>query len=209
MSKYGYNYAPGDVDVTDLLMGGEQLIWSGKPKKSVYVVTQILTMLPIAVIWAAFDGFAISMLAENIEDMSLPLKIFLACFFALHLTPVWIFLSNLLTSSARWRHTVYAATDTRIIIASGLLGYTYDSLNYKDIDTVSLHVGLFDRLFGTGDVIFTSEGGNRSFLDIEDFDEAYALIQRAVTDIQADIEYPNALRPQENPGYNTRYTRNE
>ena len=104
---------------------------------------------------------------------------------------------------------VYAATDKRIIIASGLVGYTYDSLNYRDIDNVSLHVGLFDRLFGTGDVIFTSEGGNRSFLDIEDFDEAYALIQQAVTDIQADIEYPNALRPQDNPGYNTRYTRDE
>ena len=172
MSKYGYNYAPGDVDVMDLLMGGEHLIWSGKPKKSVYVATQILTMLPIAAVWAAFDGFAISMLVKEFEDMPLPLKIFLACFFALHLTPVWIFLSNLLTSSARWKHTVYAATDKRIIIASGLVGYTYDSLNYRDIDNVSLHVGLFDRLFGTGDVIFTSEGGNRSFLDIEDFDEA-------------------------------------
>ena len=25
-------------------------------------------------------------------------------------------------------------------------------------------------------------------------------------DIQTDIEYPNALRPNENPGYNTTYT---
>ena len=30
-------------------------------------------------------------------------------------------------------------------------------------------------------------------------------IQKIVMDIQTDTEYPNALRPSDNPGYNTSY----
>ena len=44
-----------------------------------------------------------------------------------------------------------------------------------------------------------------AFLDVENAYDIYSKIQKIVLDIQTDIEYPNALRPDENPGYNTKY----
>ena len=38
-----------------------------------------------------------------------------------------------------------------------------------------------------------------------DFMKVYKLVQKTVLDVQTDIEYPNAYRPDSNPGYNTRY----
>ena len=46
---------------------------------------------------------------------------------------------------------------------------------------------------------------NQAFLDIENPQEIYSRLQKIVLDIQTDIEFPNALRPDENPGYNTKY----
>ena len=44
-----------------------------------------------------------------------------------------------------------------------------------------------------------------AFLDVDNSKEVYLKIQKIVMDIQTDIEYPNALRPEENPGYKTKY----
>ena len=45
----------------------------------------------------------------------------------------------------------------------------------------------------------------REHINIEKPHEIYPRLQKIVLDIQTDIEYPNALRPDENPGYNTKY----
>ena len=46
---------------------------------------------------------------------------------------------------------------------------------------------------------------NAAILDIENPMDIYPRIQKIVMDIQTDIEFPNAYRPTENPGYNTEY----
>ena len=55
----------------------------------------------------------------------------------------------------------------------------------------------------------STKNGTRSvnsiILDIENPYEIYPKLQKIVLDIQADIEFPNAYRPSENPGYNTEY----
>ena len=43
------------------------------------------------------------------------------------------------------------------------------------------------------------------FEALEDSVQIYNRVQKIILDIQTDIEYPNALRPQENFGYNTDY----
>lgn len=75
-----------------------------------------------------------------------------------------------------------------------------------------MHVGAIDRFCGVGDIPvslnFNIDGvsaGKASLLDLERPEEVYALLQRTVLDVQTDIHYPNALRPEENPGYNTQY----
>lgn len=74
--------------------------------------------------------------------------------------------------------------------------------------------GVIDQLLKVGDIYLdlgnrTSSKGNQNinftFLDIENPEEIYNKLQKVVLDIQTDIEYPNALRPDENSGYKTKY----
>ena len=190
-----------------VLSAGEQILWSGKPQKKAFVVSHSLTMLPIAIIWICFDLTAISSIFSSGS-----MQWFLLGFFALHLMPVWIWLGSMLTAPKRWRNTNYYVTNRRIIIQGGFLAVNEKSLFFKDIRSVQCKVGIFDKLFGTGTILFNSEmitNNNKatppSFQYLVDASQIYARIQRTVLDMQTDMEYPNAYRPDENPGYNTDY----
>ena len=211
MSKYE-NFMNYETDLSNPLVEGETLIWSAKPKKSAFIITKVLTMMPIALIWLIFDSsILIAMLSTSEVKQML---FFIIPFFALHLLPVWIWLGNVITSSQKWKNTKYYVTDKRIILQTGFVGMNYQTIYYKDIKNVNLKIGLIDKLLGVGDIYFdlgTYSTNNRTgtighaFLDIENPHEIYPRLQKIVLDIQTDIEYPNALRPDENPGYNTKY----
>ncbi|MGD9901617.1 MAG: PH domain-containing protein [Spirochaetales bacterium] len=202
--------------IEDILLKNETILWRGKPKKNAYILNKIFTMLPFALIWLAFDSIFIW---AAITDPGMPFvaRIGILAFIALHLLPFWLWLANVLTAKKRYEHIEYVVTDRRILIRSGFIGIDFQSINFKDISNVNLRVGLFDRLFKVGDIYFYTNNpktssqnvGNREssdvFFDIENPYEIYSKIQKIVLDIQTDIEYPNALRPESNPGYNTQY----
>ena len=208
MSKYEY-LIENEANLTSPLVEGETLIWSSKPKKNAFIINKVLAMMPFALLWLAFDStFIIAAIASgDIGEM----LFFIIPFFALHLMPVWIWLGNVLTASKRWKNTKYYVTDRRIIIQTGFADMNYQTIYYKDIKNVNLTIGLIDKLLGVGDIYFelssyTTKGDSRAFLDIEQPHEIYPKLQKIVLDIQTDMHYPNALRPDENPGYNTKYT---
>ena len=143
--------------------------------------------------------------------MVLPIIIF----FAFHLLPVWIWLGNIITASKKWKNTKYYVTDKRIIIQTGIIGASYDTIYYKDIKNVSLKIGVIDKLLKVGDIYIdtgnttlTNSGTKKLYmtiLDIEKPYDVYTRLQKIVLDIQSDMEFPNAYRPSENPGYKTKY----
>ena len=190
-----------------VLTAGEHILWSGKPKKKAFVASQCLGMMPIAVIWLCLDmTFITNMIRAD------GLELFTLGFFALHLMPVWIWLGSLITAPKRWRNTNYYVTNRRIIIQGGFLAVNEKSLFFKDIRSVQNKVGIFDKMFGTGSILFNAEmlsSNNKatppSFQYLENAQQIYARVQRTVLDIQTDMEYPNAYRPEENPGYGTDY----
>lgn len=193
------------------LMPGEEIIWKGQPKKSAFVLNSTMNIAPFAIIWLMFDSVIImtlirvgSMLGETMG--------YLVPFFAVHLLPVWIWIYNLVTASGRWKNTEYGVTNKRIITKNGLVGYEFQSIYYTDITNAALHVGGIDRMLGVGDIIFSlnpmmfdGNDGKARILDVEKPEEVYALIQKTILDMQTDIHYPNALRPEENPGYHSQY----
>ena len=191
---------------------GEEVLCSGKPKKIAFIINQVLIMMPIALLWLAFDStFIFSMFSADAESGMLWIMI---PFFALHLMPVWIWLWNVLSANRKWNNTKYYVTDRRIIIQNGFFSENYQTIYYKDIRNVNLRVGLIDNMLGVGDIYFdlgeyqTDKGTatmKSAFLDVEDCRNVYSKLQKIVMDIQTDIEYPNALRPNENPGYGTKY----
>ena len=180
-------------------------------KKSAFVINNILTMLPLALIWLLFDSFFIVAFVSSGSPKEMILPIIL--FFAFHLMPVWIWLGNVLTANKKWKNTKYYVTDKRIIVQTGIISANYDTIYYKDIKNVSLKVGIIDKLLKVGDIyidtgsILTSSSKNvmMTILDVENPYEIYGKLQKIVLDIQTDIEFPNAYRPNENPGYNTKY----
>ena len=180
-------------------------------KKSAFVINNILTMLPLALIWLLFDSFFIVAFVSSGSPKEMILPIIL--FFAFHLMPVWIWLGNVLTANKKWKNTKYYVTDKRIIVQTGIISANYDTIYYKDIKNVSLKVGIIDKLLKVGDIyidtgsILTSSSKNimMTFLDVENPYEIYGKLQKIVLDIQTDIEFPNAYRPDENLGYNTKY----
>ncbi|MDR1629334.1 MAG: PH domain-containing protein [Oscillospiraceae bacterium] len=218
MSKYDTIANIQPIDIRNVLVEGEKVLWSGKPKKSAFVINKSLMMLPFALLWLAVDGGFIFIIVSSgaFSEMAF----FIVPFFALHLFPVWKWLSNVLTANKRWENTQYAVTDKRIIIQSGFIGMDYISLYYKDITNVRLNIGAIDKLLQVGDIYFDTKTGSgmlpiqtntnkvenkHVFLDIENAYELYPKLQKIVLDIQTDIQYPNDLRPETNEGYRTEY----
>lgn len=211
MSKYE-SFMNYETDLSNPLVEGETLIWSSKPQKSAFIINKVLTMMPIALIWLLFDlSFLIPIISSGVIKQIL---FFIIPFFAFHLLPVWIWLGNIITSSRRWKNTKYYVTDKRIILQTGFVDMNYQTIYYKDIRNVNLRIGIIDKLLGVGDIYFdlgtyVSRNGTRTishaFLDIENPHEIYPRLQKIVLDIQTDIEYPNAFRTDDNPGYNTKY----
>lgn len=214
MDKYNSSYYTSYNEYSELermLMPDESIIWRGTPKKSAYVINASMKMAPIAIIWLLFDGtfifsfFSAGQMARGMMLMIIP-------FFFLHLMPVWIWLFNVLTASKRWKNTEYAVTNKRVLIRNGLVGYQYESIYYTDIANVSLRVGMIDKMLGVGDIHLLTRGigvnGSKTspvILDIEDPQRVFSMVQSTVLNIQTDIHYPNAYRPENNPGYGTQY----
>ena len=211
MSKYDkYNY---EETLVSPLIEGENILWSSKPKKSAFIINKVLVMMPFALIWLLFDSMFIIPIVKSgqIKEM----LFFIIPFFAFHLLPVWIWIANCLTASKKWKNTKYYVTDKRIIIQTGIIGANYETIYYKDIKNVNLRIGLIDIMLGVGDRYIdtgarrSTKNGTRSvksaILDIENPYEIYPKLQKIVLDIQTDVEFPNAYRPSENSGYNTKY----
>ena len=213
MLKYD-KYINYEETLTSPLIEGEKVLWSAKPKKSAFIINKILAMMPIALIWLLFDSnFIISIIANSGEIREM--LVFIILFFAVHLMPVWIWLGNCLTANKRWKNTKYYVTDRRIIIQTGIIGASYETIYYKEIKNINLRIGVIDKILGVGDiyidtgVVRSTNNGTQSvksaILDVENPYEIYPKLQKIVLDIQTDVEFPNAYRPSENPGYNTKY----
>lgn len=190
-----------------VLTAGESILWRGKPKRSAFIATKSLSLLPIAVIWLCLDlkGIKVAFSSGNMMGFLIP-------FFALHLMPVWIWLANVITAGRRWKNTNYYVTNRRIILQGGFFAVNETSLYYKDLRNARLRIGLLDKLFHTGDIVFddgiavnNKQNRGHAFEDLEDAEAVYRRVQKVILDIQTDMEYPNAFRPEENPGYQTQY----
>ena len=194
---------------TPMLAAGESILWRGKPKKNAFITSKSLTLLPIAIVWLILDlSFLIPAIAEG------EMLFFLIPFFALHMMPVWLWLGSMLTAGKRWKNTNYYVTNRRIIIQDGFWSVNENSLFYKDLRSAQVRIGLLDKLFHTGDILFddgmitTRDSRHATFPVMEDLENphtVYNRIQKIILDMQTDMEYPNAFRPESNPGYHTDY----
>lgn len=211
MGKIDENYfKTSDKDYTridEIIDDGEKILWRGKPKKSAYVLNAFLKMLPIAIIWLAFDGAFIGLLLTQIgwDMIPAPMKIFIFVFFAFHLVPVWIWIANVVTANRQHKNLEYAFTNRRIIVRSGIIGIDFKNVFYTDVEAVNLKVGIVDKMLKVGDIYISSKAGATVLFDIDNPYFITGRLQKIVSDIKTDTLFPNNLRPDENDGYKTDY----
>ena len=208
--RYFMDNAMQKDSIDDVVTSNERILWRGKPNAKSYVLASSVKMLPIAVIWMIFDGTFIFFLATAMANGDIPLAIlaFIIPFFLLHLMPVWIWIGKTVKAVREVRNLEYAITDKRIIIRSGMVGIDFKFINYTEIDSVNVKVGLIDKMFRVGDIYINSSINAGVLWDVEDPYKIGNALQSVTLDIKSDIHYPNALRPDSNAGYNTDYSQN-
>jgi len=200
-----------DEELRSLIGAGEKIFYEGKPDKKCFLFESIFNpLLPFAMIWAIFDSAFIrgAFSAEAPEGF----LAFLIPFMLLHLMPVWLYLGGVIFSAIRYKNTTYIVTDNAIYVSSGIFSKRIDTKPFAELSHINLHRGIFDQMFGVGDIIATtsqrdSEGRVVSIVinSISDYVNVYNMVKKLQTDIYSDVMYPNAKRPAENPGYNTKY----
>ena len=118
------------------------------------------------------------------------------------MAPVWYALFSPIYRFFNWYRMNYALTDKRLYFTSGLIGLDIASAELPEVKDLRVNVGFMETLFKRGTIRF----GNRNSLRfIENPYEVYKLIQQTAMDITTDRQFPNQLRPEENPGYRTKY----
>ena len=213
MSKLNENYFKTDVNdkkyqnIESILSEGENILWRGKPKKSAFVWGKVLGMLPFALIWLLFDGAFIAVLCVFGGALPTPMIVGIGVFFLFHLLPVWIWVVNVVTANRQHKNLEYAFTDRRIVVKSGTIGIDFKNIYYADISSVNVKVGLVDRLCKVGDIYIKSREGATVLYDIENCYFITNKLQEITLDLKMDASFPNALRPETNRGFNTKYTK--
>ena len=194
-------------EIEDILSPDEHILWREKPNKKAYIWSRVFTMFPIALIWLVIDGTFIGVMFGTgiVKEMSFGLVLGLLAFFMIHMTPVWIWLVSIILGAKEHKNIEYAFTEKRIIIRKGIIGIDFKNIYYTDVQSVNLKVGLTDKIFHVGDVYIKANHESVVLFDIKNPYEITTKLQKITLDIKTDIYYPNALRPDENPGYNTKY----
>jgi hypothetical protein len=192
-------------EFAEVLDKDEKILWTGNPKFIPFLATGI-PFLTIGILWFCFDyfGFIKNMKAGD-AGFSVP-------FFILHLFPFWGSILNMLRLVLVYNNTFYTYTNRRIMMRSGFWGNNFMAIDYDKISDIEVTVNPVERVFNVGTVkAFSgrlSDKGARlydSFIAIENPYEVFKMIKQTSVDVKTDYDYPNALRPDSNPGYKTDY----
>ncbi|MBS4881715.1 MAG: PH domain-containing protein [Peptoniphilus harei] len=199
--------------IEKIIDDNENILWRGKPNAFLYIVGNPSIYL-IAIIWGLFDFFFISSFFREFTFING----FFIIFFIIHLFPVWFAILMPIYRIFNYGTIEYAITDKRVYISQGIFGRDVNNYEHRELTNLKVDVNFMENIKGLGTIIlvYNGEGGNSSysfkadankFISIEDPYDVYKLLKKVSLDVATDQAYPNAYRPKENEGYNTKYKR--
>lgn len=115
-------------------------------------------------------------------------------------------IGSYIKNKLEYKNVVYAITDKRIIIRDGLIGIDFKSLDYSEVDNVNVYVDLLEKIRNVGTIICQVQNMNYRFMAVQNPYDVFKMLQKISFDVKTDIDYPNAKRPENNPGYNSEYS---
>jgi len=184
----------------------EHILWTGTKDKRVATLEGVFNPLaPFAILWALFDAVFIGgfTLSGQVGEMG-GFALVLIPFFALHLMPVWIYLAGILTAGLKAKHTAYMITDKNVYFQHGVFSLNVEVKSFAEMSHINIHQGIADKLFHCGDVYVQCHDHTHKIENIADYEAVFKLLQQYQVNIYSDVQYPNAYRPESNPGYQTR-----
>ena len=187
-SELNFSFDPA-ADIRPLLSPGENLLWSGNPKKGVVFRKSDAVVIPFSLFWFGF-ACAWEFMASKIEGGGYFKNLFMA-FGSIFVIAGFIFAVGRFFIDARRRAgTTYGVTNSRIIIArSGMFSKSNESTDLKTINNLTftqkddgsgtikfgsdINVPSFGRFQN-----FTVNMGNQSFEMIPNVKNVYDIISR-------------------------------
>lgn len=165
-----------------MLSSSETCLWHGKPQKKCHVLGSVLKMMPLALLWLAFDSlFIVGMVFAGItEEAPKFIWAIIIPFFAFHLLPVWIWVASIVKAVAGYKNITYCITNERIIIKTGFVATDIRSIILKEIDSIDLGKTFLDKLCKTGDVKVIGKNISVVFSDLINPEEIYSVLNNAV-----------------------------
>ena len=185
MTKYEkFNYSADEVD--SIISSDENIIYDLKPKKNLYLVNKVISMVPIMAINLLFDIYMIVSVINN--DFFANIFLIILGFIVCRGIVIFLWIRNVSYLNKKWLNTRYYITDKRIIIKNGLVNREYRFVNYYDVVNINLKSNVFEKIFRVGNIYFDvlgsiSDGNNdTAFLDIENSRDIYDALKKAIGD---------------------------
>jgi hypothetical protein len=115
------------------LSSGERVLWSGQPKQGLVLRGADAFMIPFSLLWG---GFAIFWEWSVINSGAPPLFVLWGIPFVL--VGLYLIVGRFFVEAKQRERTLYAVTDQRILIVSGVFARRVKSLSLKTLTDVSL-----------------------------------------------------------------------
>jgi hypothetical protein len=208
-STFDKNLLPEFDSVKD---NDEEILWTGKPKFIPYIFSGLgtgLFTLAFGLVWVLVN---FNIKTDNADGG-------FQYFWLFGLIPLfqglYVFLNRLLSFS----NTAYGYSNKRVMMRTGFIGTDFKTIDYDKISDIEVTVNIIERMYNVGSIRFfsgrtqTDEGNTTKLYDvwsaIENPYEVFKMVKQTSVDIKTDFNYPNALRPDTNPGYKTKYDRKD
>lgn len=186
----------------------EEILWTGKPKFIPFIFTGILgglATLAFAAIWI----LTAKNWGTNSDNNSS------SYFWLFGLIPLIVGTFTFLKKIFSFPNTVYSYSDKRVMMRTGFIGTDFKTIDYDKISDIEVTVSVVEKMCNVGTIRFfsgrtqTDEGNTTKLYDswnaIENPYEVFKMVKQTSVNVKTDYNYPNALRPETNPGYNTKY----
>ena len=197
--------------ISEILDNDEKILWSGAPEFWPFIFSG-LWLLIFGLLWGLFDLLVFILPPRNDLDSEPGLKAGIMLFMVIHMFPCWFAIANQVRLFFVHKNTFYAITNKRVLFRSGLFGTDFQAIDHDTISDTTVDVGPIANLFKVGTIkinnrIANSEGtikSNRIYAVHKPY-EVFKILKTISVDVKTDWNYPNKLRPAENPGYQTNY----
>ena len=205
-SSFDKNLLPEFESVKD---ADEEILWTGKPRFIPFIFSGLgvaLYTLLFGVVWIVIN--------LNVPHKDDGMGRWFWMFGLLALAQGFFPWINRVLS---YSNTIYAYSNKRVMMRTGFIGTDFKSIDYDKISDIEVTVNILERAYDVGTVRFfsgrtkTDENNTTKIYDswiaIGDPYAAFKAVKQISVDVKTDYNYPNALRPDTNPGYRTKYNR--